>query len=105
MFDQAWELWNEDNARDTIDERIRSSSFQEQAEMMRCIHIGLLCVQEASASRPTVSTVLSMLASEIVDLPAPEHPGFTDRAAPAGASSSSLTHSANKLTLTVLDGR
>ncbi|KAL0398688.1 UNVERIFIED_CONTAM: G-type lectin S-receptor-like serine/threonine-protein kinase [Sesamum radiatum] len=48
-------------------------------EFMRCIHMGLLCVQESPVKRPTISTVLSMLSSEIVDLPVPEHPGFTDR--------------------------
>lgn len=102
---QAWKLWKEDNALDFIDEGIWSSSFQ--AEIMRCMHIGLLCVQESPVNRPSISTVLSMLSSEIVDLLAPEHPGFTDRVSYSlvRSSSPSQARSANKLTLTVLEGR
>ncbi|KAK4399030.1 G-type lectin S-receptor-like serine/threonine-protein kinase [Sesamum angolense] len=77
LLGYAWKLWNEDNALDLIDKRIWSSSFRQ--EFMRCIHMGLLCVQESPVNRPTISTVLSMVSSEIVDLPVPEHPGFTDR--------------------------
>ena len=32
-------------------------------KIVRCIHIGLLCVQEESAQRPTISTMLIMLNS------------------------------------------
>ncbi|KAK0580221.1 hypothetical protein LWI29_038202 [Acer saccharum] len=45
----------------------------------RCIHVGLLCVQEFVKDRPTMSTVISMLNSEIVDLPTPKQPAFTER--------------------------
>ncbi|KAL0310694.1 UNVERIFIED_CONTAM: G-type lectin S-receptor-like serine/threonine-protein kinase [Sesamum angustifolium] len=102
---QAWKLWNEDNVADFIDKRISSPTFQ--AEIVRCLHIGLLCVQEFPINRPTISTVLSMLSSEIVDLQVPEHPGFTDRWSRSyvGSSSSTQTRSANNITHTVLEGR
>ena len=32
-------------------------------KIVRCIHIGLLCVQEEAAQRPTISTMLIMLNS------------------------------------------
>jgi hypothetical protein len=50
-----------------------------QMEMLRCIHVGLLCVQESARHRPTVSTIISMLNSEIIDLPTPKQPAFTER--------------------------
>ncbi|XP_051133652.1 G-type lectin S-receptor-like serine/threonine-protein kinase At1g11330 [Andrographis paniculata] len=101
----AWKLWNEDNTAEFIDDRI--SSAASGPEIMRCLHIGLLCVQEFPISRPTISTVLSMLSSEIMDLMAPERPGFTDRwsRTNVGSSSSTQTQSGNNVTLTVMEGR
>ena len=42
--------------------------------MMRCIHIGLLCVQQNVADRPNMTSVLLMLNSNSVALPAPTQP-------------------------------
>ena len=50
-----------------------------EMEILRCIHVGLLCVQEFAKDRPTVSVVISMLKSEILDLPHPKQPAFTER--------------------------
>ena len=43
-------------------------------EMMRCIHIGLLCVQQNVADRPDMTSVLLMLNSDSVALPLPTQP-------------------------------
>ncbi|CAI9760284.1 unnamed protein product [Fraxinus pennsylvanica] len=100
----AWKLWNENKSEKLIDRRISNPNFN--AEITRCMHIALLCVQESPVNRPTISIVLSMLSAEIVDLPLPKEPLFTDRwnHAPSG-SSSSQTGSANKISITILDGR
>jgi len=45
-------------------------------EVMRCIHIGLLCVQEDPASRPTMATVVLLLNSYSITLPLPQEPAF-----------------------------
>ena len=45
-------------------------------EVIRCIHIGLLCVQEDPAARPTMASIVLMLESYSVTLPAPEQPAF-----------------------------
>ena len=45
-------------------------------EMMRCIHIGLLCVQENVASRPSMASVVSMLNSHSVTLSVPSRPAY-----------------------------
>lgn len=45
-------------------------------EVTRCIHIGLLCVQEDPADRPTMASIVLMLNSYSVTLPAPKQPAF-----------------------------
>ena len=41
------------------------------------IHIALLCVQEDPNDRPTMSMVVVMLASKLINLPQPSAPPFT----------------------------
>ncbi|XP_059660325.1 G-type lectin S-receptor-like serine/threonine-protein kinase At1g11330 isoform X2 [Cornus florida] len=72
----AWKLWNEDKIELLIDPTISDSSFQ--VEILRYIHVGLLCVQDFAKDRPTIFTVLSMLGREIADLPTPKQPAFTE---------------------------
>lgn len=45
------------------------------ASVVRCIHIGLLCVQDHAADRPSMPSVVLMLSSEM-DLPQPKQPTF-----------------------------
>ncbi|KAK3037667.1 hypothetical protein RJ639_030444 [Escallonia herrerae] len=45
-------------------------------QLLKTIHVGLLCVQESATDRPTLSVVSSMLRSDIMQLPAPEQPVF-----------------------------
>ncbi|KAJ0101314.1 hypothetical protein Patl1_03709 [Pistacia atlantica] len=45
-------------------------------EVIRCIHIGLLCVQEEPADRPTMATGVLMLNSYSVSLLTPQQPAF-----------------------------
>ncbi|KAI3842383.1 hypothetical protein MKW92_037537, partial [Papaver armeniacum] len=76
--------------------------------MMRCIHVGLLCVQESAKHRPTMSTVLSMLTSEIVNLPTPKQPAFIEREVSSPSGSSSETPKpfySNNVTITSIEGR
>ncbi|KAM7263652.1 hypothetical protein ACFE04_001335 [Oxalis oulophora] len=46
------------------------------SEMLRCIHIGLLCVQENAADRPSMASVVVMLSSESVSLALPLKPAY-----------------------------
>lgn len=43
---------------------------------MRCIHIGLLCIQEDAADRPTMAAVALMLNSYSLSLTIPLKPAF-----------------------------
>ncbi|WVZ99049.1 hypothetical protein U9M48_044403 [Paspalum notatum var. saurae] len=45
-------------------------------EMLRCIHIGLLCVQDDPQRRPGMASVLLMLNSPSITLSAPTEPAF-----------------------------
>ena len=56
-----------------IDSSLKSGS---SSEMIRCIQIALLCVQENMADRPTMATVVLMLNSHSVTLSLPSRPAF-----------------------------
>ncbi|MBA0694382.1 hypothetical protein Goari_004688 [Gossypium aridum] len=57
-----------------IDEHLVGSSVP--AEVLKCIQIGLLCVQVDPANRPTMTTVVSMLESDSITLPILAEPTF-----------------------------
>nr|XP_023928161.1 G-type lectin S-receptor-like serine/threonine-protein kinase At1g11330 [Quercus suber] len=102
----AWKLWNADNIVALIDPMIYEPCFE--MEMLRCIHVGLLCVQELAKDRPTASVFVSMLKSEIVDLPRPKKPAYTERQMDLDTKSSQNSQnicSVNNVTITVAQGR
>ncbi|KAB1670992.1 hypothetical protein [Gossypium barbadense] len=110
LLGYAWRLWKEGNIWRLVDEVIfeLESDSNNEKEIWRCIHVGLLCVQEYTKDRPTISTVISMLNSEISDLNTPKQPAFTQ--APLMSHNvedrGSLNRvSLNDVTLTNLDGR
>ncbi|KAG6394015.1 hypothetical protein SASPL_144591 [Salvia splendens] len=75
-------------------------------EIVRCIQIGLLCVQEYPKDRPSIEMVLSMLSRDIVELPLPKQPVFAENGStPGSGSTNQNVFSNNELTLSVLDGR
>ncbi|VVB07659.1 unnamed protein product [Arabis nemorensis] len=76
----VWALWNSDSSLELIDPAIRES--YEKDEVIRCIHIGLLCVQENPANRPAISTIFQMLTNSSITLPVPRPPGFFFRNRP-----------------------
>ncbi|XP_039169845.1 putative receptor-like protein kinase At4g00960 [Eucalyptus grandis] len=73
LISYVWKNWREGSISNIIDPFITSGS---STEIERCIHIGLLCVQENAASRPTMASVLLMLNSHLVDLQVPSRPAF-----------------------------
>ncbi|XP_021661938.2 G-type lectin S-receptor-like serine/threonine-protein kinase CES101 isoform X2 [Hevea brasiliensis] len=70
----AWELWIEHRGLELMDPTLDESCPHN--EVLRCIHIGLLCVQDQATNRPTMSDIVSMLTNETLDLPAPKQPAF-----------------------------
>ncbi|AES63672.2 G-type lectin S-receptor-like Serine/Threonine-kinase [Medicago truncatula] len=104
LLGYTWKLWNEDEVVALIDQEICNADYV--GNILRCIHIGLLCVQEIAKERPTMATVVSMLNSEIVKLPHPSQPAFllsqTEHRADSGQQNND---SNNSVTVTSLQGR
>ncbi|CAL9016104.1 unnamed protein product [Prunus brigantina] len=73
LLTYAWRNWRENTFQNIIDPMLTRNSLM---ETMRCIHIGLLCVQENAVDRPTMASVVSMLNSESLALPVPSQPAF-----------------------------
>ena len=77
-------------------------------EFMKCVHIGLLCVQEHATDRPTMSDVISMLSNDVVSLPAPKQPAFCYSGKNVESSGSgwiSDAASINNVSITVVEPR
>ena len=70
---QAWKNWKQVIVSNLVDPTLKAGST---TEIMRCIHIGLLCVQENVAHRPTMASVVLMLNSYSITLPIPSEPAF-----------------------------
>ncbi|KAL3612551.1 hypothetical protein D5086_003571, partial [Populus alba] len=51
----AWRLWNEGKTLELIDS-LRDESYN-PSEVMRCIHVSLLCVQQHPDDRPCMASV------------------------------------------------
>ncbi|CAA3030997.1 G-type lectin S-receptor-like serine threonine-kinase At4g27290 isoform X1 [Olea europaea subsp. europaea] len=73
LIGYAWRLWTEGRPLELIDPLLEESA--NRPEMLRCIHVGLLCVQQSREDRPTMSSVILMLNGEST-LSQPKHPGF-----------------------------
>ncbi|KAL0398720.1 UNVERIFIED_CONTAM: Cysteine-rich receptor-like protein kinase [Sesamum radiatum] len=71
----TWKNWRDGTAANVIDPVLRADSGSRQ-DMLRCIHIGLLCVQENGANRPTMASVVLMLNSTTITLQVPSEPPF-----------------------------
>ncbi|KAL5070213.1 hypothetical protein RYX36_021100 [Vicia faba] len=67
----VWRNWREGTITNIIDPSLNNDS---RNEIMRCIHIGLLCVQENEVERPTMATIALMLSSYSVSLALPLEP-------------------------------
>lgn len=69
----VWRNWREGTATNLIGETLRGSP---ESDVMRCLHIGLLCVQENVSDRPTMAAVVLMLNSHSWSFPSPSRPAF-----------------------------
>ncbi|XP_031503896.1 cysteine-rich receptor-like protein kinase 6 [Nymphaea colorata] len=59
LLNYVWRLWGEDKALQVVDHILEGTCDND--EILRCIHIGLLCVQEDASSRPKISKVVPVL--------------------------------------------
>ncbi|KAI4296584.1 hypothetical protein L6164_036533 [Bauhinia variegata] len=103
LVEFAWKLWNEDNIISLIDQDIANSGYENQ--ILRCIQIGLLCVQEVARERPTMTAVVSMLSNESVNLPPPRQVAFIPPRKNLWSEESQQPYSINSVTVTDMQGR
>lgn len=100
-------MWKEGNGLKLVDESI-GYSFP-KAEILKCVKIALLCVQEYPQDRPTMSTILLMMGTDIALIPQPRQPGFVGIRGPNEINSSSGSNhdslSINNLSITAFEGR
>ncbi|KAL3740602.1 hypothetical protein ACJRO7_021821 [Eucalyptus globulus] len=80
----VWNKWRDGTPLKVLDPAIVDSYSRD--EVLRCLHIGLLCIQEDPAIRPTMATVVLMLSSNYFNLPLPQHPAFFVRSRSGGLS-------------------
>ncbi|KAL9236685.1 hypothetical protein vseg_011323 [Gypsophila vaccaria] len=106
LLHRAWRLWNEELLTELVDKTMEDNVSWEDA--MKCIHIGLLCIQEDAAKRPRMTSVVSALNGDAIDLPLPTAPHFF-MAGPSGidesATDGSGTTFTGSKTITVVDAR
>ncbi|GJY57146.1 putative receptor-like protein kinase [Tanacetum coccineum] len=67
----AWKRWENGTPSDMIDPTLKTGSIGSLRNIIRSIHIGLLCVQENVTDRPTMGSVVLMLNSLSILLPQP----------------------------------
>lgn len=101
LIEHVWKSWNINNTKEIIDPTISEPVFE--TEILRCIQVGLLCVQELAKDRPTMSSIISMLTSEIATLPTPNKPAFTGPQVTSDSSHSSVSR--NNVSITTIEGR
>uniref|UniRef100_A0A7N2LTR9 Cysteine-rich receptor-like protein kinase 29 n=2 Tax=Quercus lobata TaxID=97700 RepID=A0A7N2LTR9_QUELO len=105
LLTYAWTNWRNMTASNIIDPTLGVGST---TEIIRCIHIGLLCVQENATDRPTMASVVLMLNSNSISLSVPSRPAFFihSNVEPDSQSDQSiLLASTNDASITVLHPR
>ncbi|XP_047965114.1 G-type lectin S-receptor-like serine/threonine-protein kinase At4g27290 [Salvia hispanica] len=105
LVGHAWMLYKEEMSMELVDSCLEYSSYLSQ--VVRSIHVGLLCVQEEIEERPNMSSVVLMLNNDGV-LPQPKQPGFfTGRDVLRSETwhTSNTAASANAITISLLEAR
>ncbi|RYR37379.1 hypothetical protein Ahy_A09g042275 isoform D [Arachis hypogaea] len=74
LLNYVWKQWRDGTPLSILDPKIKED--YNQVEVIKCIQIGLLCVQENPNSRPTMGTIISYLNNHSLDLPSPQEPAF-----------------------------
>lgn len=71
----AWRLWRNQTPLEMLDPILKD--MFSHSEVIKCIQLGLLCVQENPDDRPTMVQAVSYLSSLLVELPLPLEPAFS----------------------------
>ncbi|CAI0468009.1 unnamed protein product [Linum tenue] len=110
LIDLSWDMWKEGKALDVMDSSTIASESYFKDQVMRCIQIGLLCIQESPKDRPTMSNVVFMLVNATSVLPSPKKPAFISKRKfvdpdSAAAAAGPTVPSINNVSITDLEAR
>ncbi|XP_059301142.1 G-type lectin S-receptor-like serine/threonine-protein kinase At4g27290 [Lycium ferocissimum] len=81
LIGYAWRMWTEGTPLELVDSSLEYETSS-MSEILRCIHVSLLCVQQSPDDRPNMSALVLMLNGEST-LPQPKEPGFLRDMLPA----------------------
>ncbi|KAF2303589.1 hypothetical protein GH714_019714 [Hevea brasiliensis] len=98
----VWDLWREGRSLEMVDLSLGDS--YPESEVLQCIQIGLLCVQESAVDRPTMSSVVFMLSNDTI-LPSPKQPAFIMKRLTIVEIHNQGANSVNEVTVTMLEPR
>ncbi|EMS57694.1 Cysteine-rich receptor-like protein kinase 25 [Triticum urartu] len=115
LLNYVWDQWSKGTALVTMDPMLECM-VAEEGEVLKCVHLGLLCVQENPADRPTMLEVLVMLHGHASSFVAPSKPAFTFpfasstddivlSASDPGVQSASATPSVNEMSVSEFEPR
>ncbi|CAN0896951.1 G-type lectin S-receptor-like serine/threonine-protein kinase At4g03230, partial [Linum grandiflorum] len=99
LLGHVWGYWREEKAMEVMDQSLSETCVAH--ELLRCVNVALLCVQEDPNDRPTMANVLFMLGSDAASLGRPKEPAFSIRREISSSTSSSIV----TMETTVLEAR
>ncbi|CAA7051183.1 unnamed protein product [Microthlaspi erraticum] len=74
LLEYAWIKLDQGDYLEVVDEKIRGDSLPDW-QVLRCVQVALLCVQQQASERPNMSLVVTMLQEEDYPTPKPLRPG------------------------------
>ncbi|XP_058101997.1 G-type lectin S-receptor-like serine/threonine-protein kinase At4g03230 [Magnolia sinica] len=101
LLGYAWKLWNEGRGLEIMDPSISDSKVAHEVD--RCIHVGLLCVEEDPTDRPTMPSIVLMLGKSARP-PSPKQPAFSTWKSLTSADPS-VDNSVNDVTICMIEPR
>ncbi|KAF7060514.1 hypothetical protein CFC21_067303 [Triticum aestivum] len=99
----SWNMWKEERTNELQDSSILHTSPD---EILLCIHVALLCVQENPYDRPLMSSVVFVLENGSTPLTSPNLPAyFARQSAATNQIRTDILRPVNSFTLTEIEGR
>ncbi|XP_062103108.1 G-type lectin S-receptor-like serine/threonine-protein kinase At4g03230 [Humulus lupulus] len=103
LLSYAWTLWSENKVLELMDQTLQESCKEDQ--FIKCVNIGLLCVQEDPSDRPNMSNIVTMLDSDPATLPSFKEPTFVLRRGSSNTASSSMPETNTEISCSMEEGR
>ncbi|KAL6871515.1 hypothetical protein ACP4OV_014344 [Aristida adscensionis] len=102
LLEYAWLLWKDRRWDNFIDQTFGDA--YESREMIKCLTVALMCVQEKAIDRPTMPDVVAMLSGDSITLPEPRKPAYSYTRLDVSVNSTTSS-SRNELSITTTNGR